>query len=98
MKHEFVKSTLGHGETMCTRCRGTNRELAVLGLSDCPVIGFVAANAKGDQFRSWEASGPCWVLTKKEAVVFVRRADAEKVFAEDEDAWHILPVEEGNLV
>lgn len=31
MKHIWVKSTLGHGETMCQRCFGTNRELAALG-------------------------------------------------------------------
>lgn len=31
MMHRWVKSTLGHGEAMCERCRGTNRELAVLG-------------------------------------------------------------------
>ena len=31
-KHNWVRSTLGHGETMCTRCFITNREAAVLGL------------------------------------------------------------------
>jgi len=30
--HVWVPSTLGHGETMCTRCFITNREAAVLGL------------------------------------------------------------------
>lgn len=30
-QHDWVKSTLGHGETMCSVCKGTNRELAVLG-------------------------------------------------------------------
>lgn len=34
--HDWVKSTLGHGETMCSRCRITNREAAVLGkLNEC---------------------------------------------------------------
>ncbi len=29
--HEWTRSTLGHGETMCKLCAGTNRELAVIG-------------------------------------------------------------------
>lgn len=32
--HDWVKSTLGHGETMCSRCKITNREAAVLGVTD----------------------------------------------------------------
>jgi|SRR6266404_1436599 len=34
MQHDWVKSTLGHGETMCSRCCITNREAAVLGVAD----------------------------------------------------------------
>lgn len=30
-QHKWVKSNLGHGETMCEYCRITNREAAVLG-------------------------------------------------------------------
>jgi hypothetical protein len=38
--HAWVKSTLGHGETMCDRCGITNREAAVLGmLNECPRAG-----------------------------------------------------------
>ncbi|MBG6209761.1 hypothetical protein IWQ49_004436 [Labrenzia sp. EL_126] len=34
--HEWVPSTLGHGESMCKHCFITNREAAVLGkLNDC---------------------------------------------------------------
>lgn len=29
--HKWVKSTLGHGEMMCVHCKGTNREIAVIG-------------------------------------------------------------------
>lgn len=36
--HDWVKSTLGHGDTMCSRCFITNREAAVLGrLNACDV-------------------------------------------------------------
>jgi hypothetical protein len=36
--HDWTKSTLGHGESMCRRCKITNREAAVLGkLNDCDV-------------------------------------------------------------
>lgn len=34
-KHNWVPSTLGHGETMCTKCWATNREAAVLGMIYC---------------------------------------------------------------
>lgn len=30
--HVWIKSTLGHGERMCSRCKITNREAAALGL------------------------------------------------------------------
>lgn len=37
-QHAWVPSTLGHGETMCSRCKITNREAAVLGLlNECEV-------------------------------------------------------------
>ena len=36
MQHDWIRSMLGHGETMCRRCFVTNREAAVLGmLNDC---------------------------------------------------------------
>ena len=34
MQHDWIKSTLGHGETMCSRCFITNREAAVLRKTD----------------------------------------------------------------
>lgn len=34
MHHDWIKSTLGHGETMCSRCFITNREAAALGQSN----------------------------------------------------------------
>lgn len=30
--HDWIPSTLGHGEVMCRNCKITNREAAVLGL------------------------------------------------------------------
>lgn len=33
--HDWIPSTLGHGETMCRRCFATNREAAVLGMVTC---------------------------------------------------------------
>lgn len=32
--HNWIKSTLGHGETMCSYCMVTNREAAVLGITN----------------------------------------------------------------
>jgi hypothetical protein len=37
-QHNWVRSTLGHGDVMCSKCYITNREAAVLGLlSICDV-------------------------------------------------------------
>ena len=33
-QHDWTKSTLGHGETMCRNCFVTNREASVLGCLD----------------------------------------------------------------
>lgn len=60
-------------------------------------VGYVAANANGDQFRSWEPAGPAWTPDKKKAVIFLRRRDAEAVFGEDEDTWKIMPVAQSDL-
>ena len=38
MQHDWVRSTLGHGETMCRRCLITNREAAVLGWHECRAL------------------------------------------------------------
>lgn len=39
MAHNWIKSTLGHGETMCSRCHITNREAAALGqLNECSAM------------------------------------------------------------
>ena len=37
MQHDWIKSTLGHGETMCSRCFITNREAAAIGEMECSV-------------------------------------------------------------
>ena len=47
MQHDWIPSTLGHGETMCRRCFVTNREAAVLGIAnecDVPQKPSVSAN------------------------------------------------------
>lgn len=47
--HDWVKSTLGHGEMMCLACGITNREAAVLGeLLHCEVKakGYAALKAR----------------------------------------------------
>lgn len=38
-QHDWVKSNLGHGESMCRNCLITNREAAVLGrLNKCDTL------------------------------------------------------------
>lgn len=45
-KHDWIKSTLGHGETMCSRCCMTNREAAVLGKSESCDVPLAEADTK----------------------------------------------------
>lgn len=58
MTHNWIKSTLGHGETMCSKCKITNREAAVLGrLNQCSV---------DDEWSKWKGDGPApakWYAT-----------------------------------
>lgn len=34
MQHEWINSTLGHGEQMCRHCKVTNREAAAIGIME----------------------------------------------------------------
>lgn len=45
MQHDWVPSTLGHGETMCSRCLVTNREAAAIRMFECEPSPPKAANA-----------------------------------------------------
>ena len=47
--HNWVRSTLGHGETMCTKCCVTNREAAVLGMDECDVADPLPKPANGNE-------------------------------------------------
>jgi len=72
MSHDWIKSTLGHGETMCSRCFITNREAAALGLSnscDVPPPAPAAVNDNAPAKQSIQAAihddedygnGDCW--------------------------------------
>lgn len=44
MQHDWIPSTLGHGETMCRRCCVTNREAAAIGMIECDAPPPQAAN------------------------------------------------------
>jgi hypothetical protein len=48
MQHDWIKSTLGHGETMCSRCFITNREAAVLGRTNTCDVPPPAPKATND--------------------------------------------------
>lgn len=55
--------------------------------------GFVIGNGSGENYMAWGQVGPEWVADRSAALWLVRRADAEALAAENEDAWLILPVE-----
>ncbi len=54
--HDWIPSTLGHGETMCNRCFTTNREVAALGITnacDVPPPAPKASNDNADKPSAW---------------------------------------------
>ncbi|HHA2771684.1 hypothetical protein [Stenotrophomonas maltophilia] len=55
--------------------------------------GFVISDGSGEKYMAWGQVGPEWVADRSAALWLVRRADAEALAAENEDAWSILPVE-----
>lgn len=52
MQHDWIPSTLGHGETMCRRCFVTNREAAAIGMTECEVPPPQPANENKPE-REW---------------------------------------------
>lgn len=54
--------------------------------------GVVIANGDKTKFRTWGNFGPEWTADIFEATWYVRRADAERAAALDEDGWFILSV------
>lgn len=69
--------------------RGYNEAMAEAMSSDTP-DGFVIADGTRRRFRTWGMSGPEWTDDIDAALWFSRQGDAEKVAAEDEDAWYIV--------
>ncbi|HGM6773282.1 TPA: hypothetical protein ACKQAW_003891 [Stenotrophomonas maltophilia] len=59
--------------------------------------GFVISNGSGEKYMAWGQVGPEWTADRSAALWLVRRADAEALAAENEDAWSILPVERCTL-
>lgn len=54
------------------------------------LFGWIVGNGSGDKWRGWDQVGnPCWVDDRDAATRYYRRADAETVHREDEDAWSI---------
>jgi len=55
---------------------------------------FIISNANETLFRTWEDFGFGWTSDRNKALWFARRSDAERIRAEDEDAWKILRYDE----
>lgn len=49
MQHDWIKSTLGHGNTMCRRCWVTDMEAAAIGMAECDPPQPKAANTNLSQ-------------------------------------------------
>lgn len=85
LNHDWVKSTLGHGEAMCSRCLITNREAAVLGkLNACDVPRHlppqrVTAMIKPDQIPD--------AVADSMREFFHTRGDAQKAIAAALSKW-----------
>lgn len=57
--------------------------------------GWIVTSADGLRFRMWETGFPRWTDRRSDATRYARRVDAEAVHAEDEDAWRVIPFNEG---
>lgn len=53
MQHNWIPSTLGHGETMCSRCFVTNREAAALGITNVCDAPAPSSNDNEPKSRQW---------------------------------------------
>ncbi len=53
--------------------------------------GWIVGNGNGTKWRTWSSVGPEWTEDREQATRYARRVDAERVHAEDEDAWQIVP-------
>lgn len=61
MQHEWIKSTLGHGETMCARCFVTNREAAAIRMHECDVPPKPPVAANYNQQQIDDDMGPPFI-------------------------------------
>jgi len=52
MQHDWVPSTLGHGNQMCRRCWVTDMEAAAIGMTECDAPAPKAANENAQE-RVW---------------------------------------------
>ena len=57
--------------------------------------GWIVTSADGLRFRMWETGFPRWTDRRADATRYARREDAEAVHSEDEDAWRVIPFNEG---
>jgi hypothetical protein len=89
------RTDLGYGATRLAELAGiVMQEWATIepALRHRAFVAWIIANGSGDKFRTWNDFGPAWTANQAEALHFARRVDADKLAAEDEDAWLILPV------
>lgn len=54
-----------------------------------PANGYIVTNGNGTKWRTWKSGMPEWTSDRTAATRYARRADAEAVHANDEDAWGI---------
>lgn len=57
-----------------------------------PDQGWLIADGSGERFQFWGDTGPEWTADRSAALWFARRADAEAVARDNEDAWFIYQV------
>lgn len=53
--------------------------------------GWIVGNSGGTKWRCWGSVGPDWTDDRDKATRYARRIDAERVHAEDDDAWRVVP-------
>jgi hypothetical protein len=66
------------------------RALAAIDAAQPDVGGVIVADSSLKRYRTWQGGCPSWTDNRAEATRYHRRADAEAVHTEDENAWHIV--------
>ncbi|MFC0684911.1 hypothetical protein [Novosphingobium clariflavum] len=78
-------------ERMADAVKGATTVKASLRPAEPAGAGWIVSNGNGDRWRTWNRGWSEWTAMRDHATRYARRADAEAVHSEDQDAWRVEP-------